>query len=82
MAYRTADSTAPAFRAADITLHDTNTIECTRAVWVGGAGDLKVDFVGGGTVTITGVPAGTLLPIQIIRAYSTGSTATAVVALF
>lgn len=80
--YRTADATAPAHRAAAVTLHDTNEIECTRGVYVGGAGNLKVDMAGGGTVTFSGLAAGTFMPVQITRAYATGSTATLVLALY
>jgi hypothetical protein len=81
-AYRTADSTAPARRAAAVTLSDSTVLENTRGVYVGGAGDLKVSMVEGGDVTFSAVPAGTVLPIQITKAWSTGSTATLVLALY
>lgn len=72
--------------AAAVTPHDTNTINCTRGLYVGGAGDVKVsmadDAKGDATVTFTAVPAGSLLPIQVKRVFSTGTTATAIVALY
>jgi hypothetical protein len=80
--YQTADATAPASRAAAVTLHDTNTIENTRAVFVGGAGNLKVTMYDGQDVTFTGVGAGTFLPIQVTKIWATGSTATSVLALY
>lgn len=80
--YKTADSTAPAHRAAAVTPHDTNDIENTRAVYVGGAGNLKVKMHNGDEVTFTGVTAGTFMPIQVIRVFATGSTATSVLALY
>lgn len=81
-AYRKADATVSASRAAAVTLSDSAAVECTRGVYVGGAGDLKVTFVEGGEVTFVGVVAGTLLPIQVVVIWSTGSTATSVVALY
>jgi hypothetical protein len=66
-AYRTADATVSARRAVAVTPSDATVLENTRALYVGGTGDLVVDFVEGGTVTLVGVPAGTLLPIQVIR---------------
>jgi len=35
-----------------------------------------------GTVTFTGVPVGTLLPIRATRVYSTGTTASTILALW
>jgi len=53
----------------------------TLALWVGGAGNVKVDLSSGTTVTITAVSAGTELKIQATRVYATGTTATSIVAL-
>lgn len=54
----------------------------TRALWVGGAGNIVVDFVGSGSsITIAGVPAGTLLPFEVKRVRATGTTATNIVGL-
>ena len=44
-----------------------------KAIWVGAAGSINVTLLNGNTVTITGVLAGTLLPIQVKRI--TGGTA-------
>lgn len=73
----------PASRAFAITKSDTvDCSEVTRAVYVGGAGDLTVVMAGGGAaVTFVGVPAGTLLPIRISRLKSTGTDATDVLGL-
>jgi hypothetical protein len=46
------------------------------ALWVGGAGTLKVNTVGGQTVTISGVAAGTLLPLRVTRVWENGTSAT------
>ncbi|HQS65375.1 hypothetical protein [Acidovorax sp.] len=69
--------------AAVITASDTERIKATRALWVGSAGDVKVDMVGDGqSVVLSGVQVGTLLPIVVTRVYATGTTATNLVALY
>ena len=68
--------------AVAVTPHDTNAIPTTLALYVGGAGGLKVDMAGGGTVTFAAVPAGSVLPIQAVRVYATGTAATNIVALY
>lgn len=52
----------------------------TRAVWVGGAGDLAVRMASGDDVVI---PTATgMLPIRVDRILATGTTASGVVALW
>lgn len=56
-----------------------------RALWIGGAGAVKVDFIDGTTgILLSGIPAGTRLPIAISKVYSTvnGTTATLIIALY
>ena len=61
---------------------EDNFAEPTRAIWVGGAGDLAViPRAGANPIVLTNVPAGTLLPIAVIRVHSTGTDASDVVAL-
>ncbi len=76
-AYRTADSTVAARRAAAVTLSDSAIVEVTRAVYVGTGGDLKVTMVEGGDVTFTNIADGAILPIQVTKLWSTGSTSVA-----
>lgn len=52
-----------------------------RAIWVGGAGNISL-VLGGTTITLNSVSAGTLLPIRPTRINSTGTTATSMVALW
>jgi len=74
----------PAINAAAVTPDDSNDLTyMTRALWVGGAGNVTVIMQGGGAaVTFSGVTAGTVLPIRVSRVKSTSTTATLIVALW
>ena len=81
-AYRGADATVPGYRGAAVTPSDTIPLECTRALYVGGTGTLKITFADGGAVTFTNVASGTLLPIQAVLVWDTGTTASDIVAIY
>ena len=51
-------------------------------LYVGGAGNVSVVTLGGDTITFVGVPAGTTLPIQVVKLRATGTTATQVNAMW
>lgn len=72
------DSTDLTLSGATITAGTNN----GPALYIGGAGDVKVTMYGGQTVTFVGVPAGSFLPIQVKRVWSTGTTATSILALW
>jgi hypothetical protein len=73
----------PATSAAAVTPHNTNDLTyVTRALYVGTGGDVKVNMADSGTVTFVGVPTGTTLAVRASRVYSTGTTATDIVALW
>ncbi|MGA0398230.1 MAG: spike base protein, RCAP_Rcc01079 family [Ilumatobacteraceae bacterium] len=73
----------PAHHAVAVTPNDsTDLTDTSRALYVGAAGDVKVDMYGSGTVTFVGVTAGSVLPVRVDRVYSTGTTATSIVALW
>lgn len=59
----------------------TNFDYVTRAIWVGGAGDVVVVWSDDTTSTLVGVAAGTLLPIRAKRINFTNTTATSIVGL-
>jgi hypothetical protein len=76
--------TSPARNAAAVTPSDTeNLTTSVRALYIGGgSGVLKVDTVGGQTVTFAGVPVGFVLPVSVQRVYVTGTTATNIVGIW
>ena len=71
-----------AARAVAVTPNDTTVIQTTRALWVGVAGNVAVRMAGDGlTITFTGAPIG-VLPVQVDKVLSTGTTATTILALY
>lgn len=72
---------APLTRLFAITPDDATLLaEATRALYVGGAGNVSVLPVGQSTsVTLVGVQAGSVLPIRVARVNDTGTTATSIV---
>lgn len=71
----------PYTKATAVTLHDSND-QSAPAFLVGGAGNLKVTTVDGNTVTLNGLLAGHVYEIGVRVFWSTGSTATNIVALY
>lgn len=65
-----------------VTFDNNNNNPPTRAIYVGGSGDLTVRGVCGLNVTFPAVPAGTIIPIAADRVLSTGTTATNIVGMF
>jgi hypothetical protein len=66
--------------AVAVSPSDTGEIRAL-ALYVGGGGALRVLTASGDDVTLSGVPAGFLLPLEVCRVYSTNTTATNIVAL-
>ena len=78
-----ADRLASGGNAFAVTPHDTNDLtQICRAIYVGVAGDLKVITARGDTVTFKTIVAGCIHPIAVKRVFSTGTTATNIVALY
>ena len=62
-----------------------NTSFTTRAVYVGGGGNLNVELesdAAGANTIFTAVPAGSTLPIRVRKVHSTSTTATAIIGLY
>jgi hypothetical protein len=71
----------PAGEADAVTPADGTNIAPTRGIYVGASGDLKVDMLDGSTLTFVSITAGVVHPLQVVRVYSTGTTATDIIAL-
>jgi hypothetical protein len=72
----------PAHYAAPVTPSDTtDLLAASTALFVGGAGNLRVTMLGGGIVTFTGLPVG-WHPIRVTRVWATNTTATNIVAVW
>lgn len=72
----------PSDTARAVVPSDTTTIGGCRSLWVGGAGALTLDFADGTTnVVISGIPAGTLVPVGPLKVKA-ATTATLIVALY
>lgn len=80
--YRRGDPESEFLRAAAVTKHDQNDLEFAAQLYVGGTGNVKVTTVDGDVVTFNSVPAGTKLPVWVKRVWSTGTTATNMVAVW
>lgn len=73
---------SPGANAIAVTPSDSANLDKTsRAIYIGGSGNLTVEMVGGQTVTFTGVSVGCLLPIRVNKVL-TSTTATNLVALY
>lgn len=73
---------SPADFSSAVDLSSADASVFARSLYVGGAGDVKVDTVGGSTVTFVGVPAGSILPVRASKVYKVGTSATSILALW
>jgi len=68
--------------AATALQSDTVNLKSPVVIYIGGDGDMKVVTEGGDIVTFVGLSAGDILPVSVIRVYSTGTTATDLVQMW
>jgi len=61
---------------------DSVNLATAAVIYVGVGGNVKVTTAQGTAITFTGVVAGSVIPIQVIRVWSTGTTATNMVGIF
>lgn len=74
---------SPAVNAFSVTPNDSADLSIsTRGLYVGVSGDVKVDTVGGDTVTFVGLAAGIIHPIRAARIYSTDTTASSIIGVY
>jgi hypothetical protein len=75
--------TSPADNAAAVAPSDSTDLAYTsRALYVGGAGNIVATMAGGGDVTFKNLTAGTVLPVRVSRVKSTNTTATDIINLY
>ncbi len=79
---RANSQTAPAGDAVAIIPHDGQDLTApTRAIYVGGAGTLRVHMASGASVDFDTVSGGAIYPLRVRRVLATGTSATGLVAL-
>jgi len=60
--------------ARAVTVSDTVDMPTPAVIYVGAAGNVKVRTAQGDEVTFIGLLAGQVIPVQVIRVFSTGTT--------
>lgn len=69
--------------AKSVTCSDTVNLPQPSIVYTGAGGSVKVTTAQGSDVTFTGLNAGSVIPVQVIRVWATGTTTTTgLVAIF
>ena len=75
--------------AASVTPSDTANVPSVSGgtnngcvLYVGSAGNLRVQTVGGDDVTFNNINTGAFIPVQIVKVYATGTTASNILALW
>lgn len=76
--------TFPMFPGGAVAVTPSDSVKLTypSVVYVGAIGNVKVTTAQGDDVTFTGVPAGFVIPVQVIKVWSTGTTASSLVAIY
>lgn len=68
--------------AATVSTSDTVNFTDPSVIYVGTSGNVKVTTAQGTAVTFSNVPAGVVIPVQVIRVWTTGTTATNMIRIF
>lgn len=80
---RSEDVAAPIRRGFSIAPSDGADLAAElRAIYVGSSGDLALILASGDAITLAGVPAGSLLPLRVVRVKASGTTAGLLVGLY
>ena len=76
--------TFPMFPGDAVVIVPSDSVNLTTAavIYVGVGGNVKVTTAQGTAITFTGVLAGSVIPVQVMRVWSTGTTATNMVGIF
>jgi len=74
---------SPAVDAAAVTPNDFDALAyVSRAIYVGGGGNVRAELSSGAQVTFSAVPSGAILPIRATHILASGTTASGLVALW
>lgn len=75
--------TSPAIDGTMIVPSDGSELShITRAVYVGGSGVINAELASGAIISLSNVPAGSILPLRLRKVRSSGTTATGLVGLW
>lgn len=65
-----------------VTASDTVNLPYISVIYIGGAGTVKVTTAQGDDVTFSGLQTGSVIPVQVLRVWSSGLTATNLVGIY
>lgn len=68
--------------AVAVTPSDTVNLDSPSVIYVGANGSVKVRTAQGDDTTFVGLSAGQTIPVQVIRVFSTGTTATSLIRIY
>lgn len=68
--------------AEAIVTSDSANLETPSVVYVGTSGNVKVTTPQGSEATFVNVASGTVIPVQVLKVWATGTTATNLVRIF
>lgn len=75
--------TSPPEHAAEITPSDLDDLPfATRALYIGGQGDVAVRMQAGDVVTLNNLQPGTLIPLRVVQVRASGTSASGIVGLW
>lgn len=82
-AFTDGEKIAPAQNAFIVVPSDSSNLAyVTRGVYLGSAGNMKVTFEYGDTVTFSGLLAGIVYPFCVEKVFSTGTTVSGIIGLY
>lgn len=68
--------------AEAVTPSNTVNLVTPAVIYVGTGGNVKVTTAQGSDVTFANVPSGSVIPVQVLRVWATGTTASNLVRVF
>lgn len=76
--------TFPMYPGGAVAITPSNTVNLANpsVVYVGGSGNVRVLTAQGDDVTFNNLPAGVVIPVQVIRVYATSTTAVNLVGIY